>query len=476
MSPTALPLSRTETFFARATALLFALAAVAVVGLEVASFAMEPAFGALLLFVIYQGYWIFEAVILFLLSALQIVSLPRHDHQRKVQDSGKAGEVSVCVPAYNEGHSIVATVRSILAQDRVPDDIIVVNDGSEDDSMAVLQKAFALREAEAGTWVSTEVPNLRVLDMPHGGKAAALNAGLAAARGQIFVTVDADTSFEPHSFARLIEPYARDPQLAMAAGVMVPARSHATEGSGDQPILPRGITALFQTIEYTLDFVRRIGWQRSNSAHVMSGAFSSFRTQWLREAGGFLADTVTEDYEVVHRLRVEAARRGQVWRFVTAPDAIAHTLVPKTTRGLLRQRIRWFQGFVQTHLKYRRMIGKARYGWFGALAMPVKTVDAIAPALFVFVYLCLIIDLMAVEQALAMQIVVISLALRIGSETAISALSLLIRHQRITPYYSAGQTAAMIALLPVYLLWRRGLWVWIGLAAYRRVALGSRRW
>lgn len=476
MSPTALPLSRTETFFARATALLFAVAAAAVVGLEVVSFALDPGFAALLLFVIYQGYWIFEAIILFFLSSLQIVSLPRHDRRRGNGQAASASGVSVCIPAFNEARSLVPTVRSILAQDRVPDEIIVVNDGSTDDTLALLTQAFALEAQEDGHWVSTSHAGLRVIDAPHGGKAAALNHGLAAARGATFVTVDADTSFEPHSFARLLEPFDKDPQLAMAAGVMVPTKSHASEGSGDRPILPRGVMAFFQTIEYTLDFVRRIGWQYSNSAHVMSGAFSSFRTAWLREAGGFLDDTVTEDYEIVHRLRDLAMRRGQVWRFVTAPDAIAHTVVPKTTRGLLRQRIRWFQGFVQTHLKYRRMIGRSRYGWFGALAMPVKTVDAIAPALFVFVYVCLAIDLMALDTALAMEIVVISLALRVGSETLISALSLLIRHQRITPYYSGGQTAAMIAVLPIYLLWRRALWVWIGLAAYRRVALGARHW
>ncbi|MEQ8654522.1 MAG: glycosyltransferase [Kiloniellales bacterium] len=476
MSLTALPLSRTGTFFARATALLFAFAAAAIVGLEVVSLALDPGFAALLLFVIYQGYWIFEAIILFLLSSLQIVSLPRHDRLRGNGSAEPAGGVSVCIPAYNEARSLVPTLRSILAQDRAPDEIIVVNDGSSDETLTTLKEAFSLEAGDEGYWLSATTPGLRVIDAAHGGKAAALNRGLEAARGSIFVTVDADTSFEAHSFARLLEPFDKDPQLAMVAGVMVPTESHASEGSGDRPSLPRGVIAFFQTIEYTLDFVRRIGWQYSNSAHVMSGAFSSFRTHWLRQAGGFLDDTVTEDYEVVHRLRDEAARRGVVRRFVTAPDAIAHTVVPKTTRGLLRQRIRWFQGFVQTHIKYRRMIGRSRFGWFGALAMPVKTVDAIAPALFIFVYVCLAIDLMAVDQALAMEIVVISLALRIGSETAISALSLLIRQQRITPYYSRIQTAAMIAVLPVYLLWRRALWVWIGIAAYRRVALGLRHW
>ncbi len=476
MSTTDPPLTPLQHVGARLTAFGFAVAGVAVVALELASWMLDPAFAPLLLFMIYQGYWILEGLILFLLSSLEILSLPRRDAAGARAVPQASGAVSVCIPAYNEARTILGTLRSIAGQQRLPDEIIVVNDGSSDRTMAVLQEAFGLQVEGANRWRSRQLEQLIVIDAPHGGKAAALNAGLAAAKGDVFVTVDADTTFEPHSFARLLEPYGRDPALAMVAGVIAPAMSHATEGSGARPTLPRGVTAFFQTIEYALDFVRRIGWQRTNSAHVMSGAFSSFRTSWLREAGGFLDDTVTEDYEVVHRLREEAARRGQVWRFATAPDAIAHTVVPDGTAALLRQRIRWFQGFLQTHLKYRRMIGSARYGWFGALAMPVKTVDAIAPGLFLFVYACLAIDLSAMDSALATEVAAVSLGLRVASETLVSAVSLLVRRERITPYYGAWQSALMILVLPVYLLWRRALWVWIGIAAYRRLAVGARAW
>ncbi len=469
-------MSRLQYVSARLTALGFAVAAVAVVALEVASLALDPVFAPLLLFMIYQGYWILEGLILFALSSLEILSLPRRKAGAEEEISEAAGRVSVCVPCYNEAATIVGTLRSIAAQRRLPDEIIVVNDGSSDRTMTALREAFDLEPGEQGQWRSGQLPQLIVVDVAHGGKAAALNAGLAVASGDIFVTVDADTAFEPHSFARLLEPYGTDPAMAMVAGVMAPAMSHATEGSGARPTLPRGVTAFFQTIEYALDFVRRIGWQRTNSAHVMSGAFSSFRASWLREAGGFLGDTVTEDYEIVHRLRDLAAQRGQAWRFATAPDAIAHTVVPVGTAALLRQRIRWFQGFLQTHLKYRRMIGSARFGWFGALAMPVKTVDAIAPALFLFVYACLAIDLSAMDGALAMEVAVVSLGLRIVSETLVSAVSLLVRRERITPYYGPWQTCSMILVLPIYLLWRRALWVWIGIAAYRRLAIGARAW
>ena len=238
--------------------------------------------------------------------------------------------------------------------------------------------------------------------------------------------------------------------------------------------LPRQPLTFYQAIEYSLDFSVRLGWEVVNGAHVMSGCATAFRRSLLVEAGGFRDDTVTEDYEVIHRLRRYCADRGEAHQVLTVPTARVFTAAPDTLRHLLRQRIRWFQGFLQTLILYRGLIGRSRYGWFGALVLPVKLIDALAPALVVFSLGGVV--LQGGGTDLAVTIVSGTIMARLLIDCAVGSTSLGLRQGRVAPFHTPSQTALMALALPLFYSVNRSLWLVIGLCAYARLLTGTRRW
>jgi cellulose synthase/poly-beta-1,6-N-acetylglucosamine synthase-like glycosyltransferase len=135
----------------------------------------------------------------------------------------------------------------------------------------------------------------------------------------------------------------------------------------------------FQTYEYIRNFVSRYAWMRAESLLLISGAFACFRREALVEVGGFDPECLVEDYELIHRLRRYSVDHGKRWTVRVLGAAQAYTDAPSTLASFLRQRRRWFAGFLQTQYWNRDMAGDRRYGAVGLLMLPIKAIDTVQP-------------------------------------------------------------------------------------------------
>jgi cellulose synthase/poly-beta-1,6-N-acetylglucosamine synthase-like glycosyltransferase len=277
--------------------------------------------------------------------------------------------LAVLVAARNEASVLPSTLRALLAQAEPPDEIIVADDGSTDATPEALYTAFGLERPALGAATIGEGP-LRWLRLPPGGKAQAMNAALGHLTSEVVVTVDADTRLEPGSIAAMREAFAKDPDLVAATGVLVPVCAPTLLGQTMQ---------WFQTYEYTRNFLSRYAWMRRDSLVLISGALAGFRRRAVIDVGGFDSDCLVEDYELIHRLKRFASDEGRAWRTAVVAGARAQTEAPSTPMAFLRQRRRWFGGFLQTQFWYRDMVGNRHYGELGLFHLPVKAADTVQP-------------------------------------------------------------------------------------------------
>jgi cellulose synthase/poly-beta-1,6-N-acetylglucosamine synthase-like glycosyltransferase len=278
---------------------------------------------------------------------------------------------TVIIAAYNEAPVLEATIEALRRQSHPPDHILIADDGSDDDTPAVLARVYGLATPGFGDRaLSPTVPNLRWLRLARGGKAVALNTAIAMIDSDIIVTVDADTLLAPSALAAMRNAFEQEPALAAATGVLSPVCGNSVSGC---------VFQWFQTYEYVRNFLSRYAWMETNSLLLISGAFAGFRRDALVRIGGFDPDSLVEDYEVMHRIHRFARDRGLDWHVRVVGEAQASTDSPGSLMPFLRQRRRWFAGFLQTQYWNRDMIGNARYGALGTAMLPVKALDTVQP-------------------------------------------------------------------------------------------------
>jgi cellulose synthase/poly-beta-1,6-N-acetylglucosamine synthase-like glycosyltransferase len=300
-------------------------------------------------------------------------------------DSPFTPGITVVLPAFNESAGIVESVHSLLALRYPTYEVVVVNDGSTDDTMARLESEFDLVPAHRAirgaiptrpvraAYVSRRSLNLWVLDKANGGKADALNAGISAAQHPYVCALDADALIETDALLRVAAPILDDPEHVIATGgiVRIANGSEIDHGRVTRVRLPGNPLAVLQVIEYFRAFlIGRVGWTRLNALLIISGAFGLFQRAAIEEVGGFATDTVGEDMELVVRLHRHFRALGLDYRIEFVPDPVCWTEVPEDMGSLSRQRRRWHRGLGQTLWRHRTGIGNARYGAFGLLALP----------------------------------------------------------------------------------------------------------
>ncbi len=276
--------------------------------------------------------------------------------------SGLEPPVSILVPAYNEEATIAASIRSMLQLSYAEFEIVVVNDGSKDGTLEVLQREFALLPfpeayrrriptAEVrGVYRSTRYPNVRVIDKVNGGKADSLNAGINVSRYPLVCGVDADSILQRDSLAKVTEPFLRDPTVVAAGGTVRVANGCTVSGGFLTSVgLPKNIWALFQVVEYLRAFLfGRLGWSALNGMLIISGAFGVFRKDTVVEAGGYRVDTIGEDMELVVRMHRLLRAKREPYRIEFVPDPVCWTEAPEDFRTLKNQRIRWQRGLAES--------------------------------------------------------------------------------------------------------------------------------
>ena len=300
--------------------------------------------------------------------------------------------ISIIAPAYNEEKSIVSSVKSLLNIKYPQFELIVVNDGSSDETLPSLIKAFQLIRTDyqykvsletapiRGIYRNASLPNLVVIDKSNGGKADSLNAGINVANHEYFCGIDADSLLEPEALLRLasltLDEVTETPALG---GNILPINSCKVDNGQIQEVhVPKNLVARLQTIEYLRAFmIGRLGWQQINSMLIISGAFGLFRRDRIINIGGYLTskgkyqkDTVGEDMELV--VRISRLLREIKQKFVTlyAYNANCWTEVPEDLKSLKTQRYRWQRGLVDILFFHRKMLFNVNYGVTGLVAMP----------------------------------------------------------------------------------------------------------
>jgi cellulose synthase/poly-beta-1,6-N-acetylglucosamine synthase-like glycosyltransferase len=319
-----------------------------------------------------------------------------YESRWRVLGSEAAPTISVLAPAYNEALTVTESLRSLLTVRYPSLEVVVVNDGSSDDTIDVLRRDFDLvpvypvvrRVAESepirSVFRSATSRGLVVVDKDNGGKADALNAGLNVATGELVCAIDADTIIEPDALLRMVRPFLHRDDVVAAGGTIRAA--NGSRVAGGRVVVegaPASALPALQAVEYLRAFLTgRLGWNRLGGNLIISGAFGLFRRRSLLAVGGYARDTVGEDMELVVRLRRRAYEQGLPGRVEFIPDPVAWTEVPAQVRVLGRQRDRWHRGLADVLWRHRHVLGRPRYGTLGLVAFPYFVfVELLAPVI-----------------------------------------------------------------------------------------------
>ena len=247
--------------------------------------------------------------------------------------------VSVLIPAFNEAKVIAGSVARILDSGHAKLEVIVIDDGSTDGTSQVVRDTFG------------SDPRVTLLTVPNGGKARAVNAGLAASHGEVVVALDADTHFEPDTIARLARWFGDETIGAVAGNAKVGNRIN--------------LITRWQALEYiTAQNLERRALAALDTITVVPGAVGAWRRSALVKLGGFPTDTLAEDQD----LTIAIQKAG--YRAVFDADAVAWTEAPDTVAGLAKQRFRWSFGTLQCLWKHSDVTLRPRYGALGLVALP----------------------------------------------------------------------------------------------------------
>ena len=288
--------------------------------------------------------------------------------------------ISVIISARNERLVLPACLDSLLNQTYVADEVIIIDDGSTDSSVQWLSQEYGLAfSGQMG--LSRSHPSLKVWQKQHSGKGASLNEVWPIARGDVIVTLDADTMLEPDALSEIRQAFARDSQLAATSGILVPKCRGKFWAS---------IFEFYQRFEYHRGFLWRMAWTKGNTLMLISGAFAAYRKDVLQQLGGFNPNSIVEDYDLIYRLHRFAYETGRSdLQVKIAGNARATTDSPANVHSFLRQRTRWFSGFLQTLFQNGDMVANPRYGRIGRFMLPIKTIDTLLPVYALFAVLVL---------------------------------------------------------------------------------------
>jgi len=328
--------------------------------------------------------------------------LPNTTKSRLTNSQQAALTFGVLVPVHNESKVILATLARLISQQQKAEQIIIVNDGSTDDTLSKLNHFynFSAKASDNPQLLQSSInPNLYLLNKHNSGKADSLNQAIAHLNCDVVITVDADTLLEPDAISEIKTAFNSQTDLVAACGILTPT----THGS----LLVRIFGGL-QYFEYMRAFFSRAAWTQSNALLLVSGAFSAYNKHALLQVGGYDHTSLVEDYELIHRMHKHSCEHDLNWQVNIIETARATTDAPSNVATFIQQRKRWFAGFLRTQFKYRHMIGNAHYQNVGRLMLPIKTLDTLQP-IFGLVALYLLLNFLFTDSEIAGSVLVIIL-------------------------------------------------------------------
>ncbi len=342
-------------------------------------------------------FLLFTMVLFILFSIMGYLSTRNSIHYKnknsfvdlsRVMSSPLAPGITIIAPAYNEGLNIVENIRSLLSLQYVNYEVMVVNDGSSDDTLQKIIDAYDLEKVECQIdpeWRSKPIRGiyksrqrsfykLTVIDKENGGKSDALNTGMQLSENKYVGCIDVDCLLIPDALLHVVKSfYQRTEKRVIAVGgvIRVANSCKISGGTLEEIRLPKNWLARFQLLEYTRSFLLgRMAWGRIDGLLIISGAFGFFDREIALEVGGYDTTTVGEDIEIVFRMRRYMHEHKLPHTIEYIPDPLCWTEVPESTKILLNQRDRWARGNLETLFTHRDMFLNPKFGRLGMLSYP----------------------------------------------------------------------------------------------------------
>jgi hypothetical protein len=297
-------------------------------------------------------------------------------------------KISIIAPAFNESRSIIDNIRTLLSLYYNNFEVILVNDGSTDDTFEKIRTTYDLErvnyyfdyripcERIRGVYKSKNpsYTRLTVIDKNNGGKADSLNAGINICKSAYFVSIDADSIIETDSILKLIKPFLEEKEKRVigTGGVIRIVNSCEIERGHIRNInIPKKFLPRLQVLEYTRAFLLgRMAWSQLDGLMLISGAMGMFDRETVIKAGGYSIKTVGEDMELVLRMRRYMAEQDKKYEVTYIPDPLCWTEVPSDLKSMRKQRTRWTRGLVESLKTHRKMFFNPKYKRLGLLGYP----------------------------------------------------------------------------------------------------------
>jgi poly-beta-1,6-N-acetyl-D-glucosamine synthase len=345
-----------------------------------------------LFMLIYVGLLLSSYVFIGIFSSLELYSYHSKnkdfdDHQ--IMAYRELPSICIIAPAYNEEQTIIANIRSLMMMQYPKMQVIIVNDGSKDGTLAKAIREYDLVPVDYA--FESDIPTAKVrgiyksldktyaglmlVDKENGGKADALNVGINVSRSDLVLCIDVDCIIEPDGILKMVKPFLQEDKgkrVIAAGGVIRVVNScEINEGIITKVHYPENFWAKFQVLEYFRAFTMgRMAWSRLNGLLMVSGAFGLFDREIVKAVGGYDKTTVGEDLELVVRMRKYMYQKKRPHRVAFIPDPLCWTEVPSSLQILSRQRKRWTKGCIDTLKKHKDLYMRPKYGVVGMLSYP----------------------------------------------------------------------------------------------------------
>ena len=385
------------------------------------------------LFFAYAFSAISSYIILSIISGKETIDYLKKNsfvNYKDILSSTISPSITIIAPAYNESLNVVENVRSLLSNHYVNYNVIIVNDGSKDDSLEKLIEAYDLEKIDylinekiktkplrSGVYKSKNpaFEKLMVVDKENGGKADALNMGLNISTSKYVACIDADCLLLEDALQKMIKPFLEvtDTKVIATGGVIRIANSCVIRSGKLIDInLPKNLLVQSQILEYLRAFLLgRMAWSRLNGLLVISGAFGVFDKKIAIEVGGYDTNTVGEDMEIIVRMRRYMEEQGRKYKVSYIPDPLCWTEAPDNYKIFISQRNRWTRGTIETLRKHRKIAFNPKYGSFGLLSYPYWLIfERLAPIIEVIglIYFVVLIILKEVRWEFALSFLVLA--------------------------------------------------------------------
>jgi len=418
------------------------------------------------------------------------VARRRFDRVEQVIDSPLTIPVSLVAPVYNEAPVVVTSVRSFLGVHYPEHEVIVVNDGSTDETLTVLADAFELEPVKRlfrrvfghapirGVYRSRLDPRLLVIDKENGGKSDSLNAGLNFARYRYVCGVDGDTLLVPTALVDGMRLVLGDPAriVGVTGHIAISARPEAALDADGKPcVVDRRPLIAYQHLDYLRSFFNnRLGWTRLNTMLCAVGAFQIWRRDLLEEVGGFSTDFTCEDIELSFRIHERLRRTGADYLVLSLPDTVGVTEGPDRLRSLVAQRERWQRVIMETVVHYRRMFLNPRYGAVGLVGVPFFVVSEVVAPLFECLSVAALVAGVALGTLDVAQLALATAALAFAN--AVFAATAILLEDQTSRRYRPSSLAWLLLLAPLELVLYRPVLFWARAKGTWRYLRGDRGW